>query len=123
MLAPTGKFTVSLIFPDPLALHVPPPAPTHVQVSLVNAAANESATVAPITALGPALLATIVYVTEPPGVADVTPSVFVMERSALAASVSVSVALCAEFGIFVSLTVAVFAMLADVIAGSNATGT
>ena len=42
--------------------------------------------------LGPALDAVIVYVTLPPGVAEVTPSVLVIDRSADAAKVSVSVA-------------------------------
>ena len=69
------------------------------------------------------MLATIVYVTEPPGVAVVTPSVFVMERSALAERMSVSVAVCAEFGMLVSLIIAVLAMLANVIEESKATGT
>ena len=73
---------MSLIFPDPAAVQVPPPAPTHVHVA-VRAAGNVSATVAP-GAFDRArrLIAVIVYVTLPPGVADVTPSVFVIARSA-----------------------------------------
>ena len=90
-LAPTGKLTVLLMLPEPLAVQVPPPAPTQVHVQ-VRLAGNVSATVAPVTLLGPALLAVIVYVTEPPGVAVVTPSVMVIARSALADNVSVSVA-------------------------------
>jgi hypothetical protein len=91
VLPPDGRFTVSAMLPLPEAVHVPPPAPTqvHVQVSL---AGKVSATVAPVTLLGPALLAVIVYVTLPPAVALVTPSVLVIERSALAVTVSVSVA-------------------------------
>jgi hypothetical protein len=58
----------------------------------VRTAGNVSATVAPVALLGPEFEAVIVYVTEPPGVAVVTPSVFVMTRSAVADSVSVSVA-------------------------------
>jgi hypothetical protein len=58
----------------------------------VSAAGNVSATVAPTALLGPALLAVIVYVVEPPAVAVVTPSVFVIARSALPLSVSLSVA-------------------------------
>ena len=44
----------------------------------MSAAGNVSATVAPVASLGPALLAVIVYVTEPPAVTVVTPSVLVM---------------------------------------------
>ncbi len=47
------------MFPAPDAVHVPPPAPAHVQVA-VKAAAKVSATVDPGALLGPALLATIV---------------------------------------------------------------
>src|SRR5215468_2631444 len=79
------------MLPAPLAVHVPPPAPTHVQVA-VSAAGNVSATVAPGAFDGPALDAVIVYVTLPPGVAVVTPSVFVIDRSACATNVSLSVA-------------------------------
>src|SRR6185312_2278192 len=81
----------SLMLPEPDAVHVPPPAPTQVHVT-VSAAGNVSATVAPAALDAPALLAVIVYVTDPPGVAVVTPSVTVMARSALATSVSLSVA-------------------------------
>ena len=51
---------MSLMLPEPLAVHVPPPAPTHVHASLVIAAGNVSATVAPVALLGPALLAVMV---------------------------------------------------------------
>jgi hypothetical protein len=76
---------------SPDAEHVPPPTPVHVQLA-VNDAGNVSATVAPVASLGPVLLATIVYVTLFPGTADVAPSDFVIERSALPVRVSVSVA-------------------------------
>src|SRR5258708_6193144 len=79
------------MLPLPLAVQVPPPAPTHVQLSLVMAGGKLSATVAPITALGPALEAGMVYVTLPPGVAAVTPAVLVMLKSAFGLRVSVSV--------------------------------
>jgi hypothetical protein len=79
------------MFPDPLAVHVPPPAPTHVHVP-VRLAGRVSATVAPGAFDGPAFDAVIVYVTLPPGVADVTPSVLVIAKSACGANVSVSVA-------------------------------
>ena len=58
-LPPAGKLTVSLILPAPAAVHVPPPAPTHVQVH-VRVAGNVSLTVAPGALLGPALLVVIV---------------------------------------------------------------
>src|SRR5262249_55068886 len=80
------------MLPEPDAVHVPPPAPTAVQVT-VSEAGNVSAAVAPGALLGPGLEAVIVYVTDPPGVAVVTPSVFVMLRSAWGDNVSVSVAL------------------------------
>src|SRR5262245_37388709 len=79
------------MLPLPEAVQVPPPAPTHVQVA-VRLAGNVSATVEPGASPGPALLAVIVYVTLPPGTAVVTPSVFVIARSACGVSVSVSVA-------------------------------
>lgn len=78
---PDGRLTVLLMFPAPEAVQVPPPAPTHVQVQ-VSMAGNVSATVAPVTLLGPAFEAVIVYITEPPGVAVLTPSVLVIARSA-----------------------------------------
>src|SRR6478735_3498732 len=80
------------MLPDPDAVHVPPPAPTHVHEQ-VSDAGNVSATVEPGALLGPTFDAAIVYVTEPPGVAVVTPSVLVIPRLALGDSVSVSVAL------------------------------
>src|SRR5947207_2391116 len=80
------------MLPEPEAVHVPPPAPTHVHVQ-VREAGKVSVTVAPAASLGPAFEAVMVYVTEPPGVAVVTPSVFVTARSACGVSVSVSVAL------------------------------
>jgi hypothetical protein len=80
-LALTGRFTVSLMFPEPLAVQVPPPAPTQVQLAPVIVAGSVSVTVAPVTASGPAFDATIVYVTDAPGTAVVCPSVFVIDRS------------------------------------------
>jgi len=58
-LPPLGKPTVSLMLPDPDAVHVPPLAPTHVQEQ-VNDAGNASATVEPGALLGPAFDAVIV---------------------------------------------------------------
>src|SRR3954463_10123946 len=80
------------MLPEPDAVQVPPPAPTHVHVQ-VSDAGKVSATVAPAALLGPAFEAVMVYVTEPPAVAVVTPSVLVIERSAEAPRVSLSVAL------------------------------
>src|SRR5689334_13159050 len=79
------------MLPLPEAVQVPPPAPTHVQLQ-VSEAGKVSATVEPVALLGPTLLAVMVYVTEPPAVAVVTPSVLVIARSAVAPSPSVSVA-------------------------------
>ena len=57
---PDGRLMLlTLIFPDPLAGPVPPPAPTPVHV-VVSEAGKVSATVAPVTPFGPALLAVIV---------------------------------------------------------------
>ena len=56
---PTGKLTLSLMFPDPAEVTVPPPAPTAVQVP-VRDAGKMSATVAPTTGSGPALEAVMV---------------------------------------------------------------
>ena len=58
-LPPAGRFTVSLMLPEPAAVQVPPPAPTQVQVQ-VKTAGKVSATVAPVTGSGPALLAVMV---------------------------------------------------------------
>src|SRR6516162_11642573 len=80
------------MLPAPDAVHVPPDEPAQVHVH-VSAAGNVSATVDPGALLGPAFDAVIVYVTDPPGVAVVTPSLFEMPRLACADNVSVSVAL------------------------------
>ena len=57
---PAGRLTVSLMLPDPAAVQVPPPAPTQVHVTPEIDAGNVSATVAPVTPLGPAFDAVIV---------------------------------------------------------------
>ena len=51
---------LALILPEPLAGPVAPPAPAPVQVAPMMEAGRVSATVAPVTLLGPALEATIV---------------------------------------------------------------
>src|SRR5262245_24896418 len=68
---PTGRSTVSLTLPATgPAVQVAPPAATQVQLALATCGSvvTGSATVAPITALGPAFDATTVYVTVAPGV-------------------------------------------------------
>lgn len=92
-VAPTGRSTVVLMLPLPLlAAHDPPPAGTQVHVAPLSVAGIVSATVAAITADGPELPATIVYVTAVPGTSVADPSVLVIDRSAVGFKVSVSVA-------------------------------
>ena len=85
---PLGRFTLWLMLPEPLAVQLPPPAPTQVQLQ-VRLAGKVSITVALPALFGPALLATMVYVVLPPGVLLVVPLVLVMDRSAPANSVIV----------------------------------
>ncbi len=71
-VAPTGRSTVVLMLPLPLpAAHDPPPAGTHVQVTPTSDTGTVSVTLAAVTADGPALEASIVYVTDVPGTAVV----------------------------------------------------
>src|SRR5258707_1248368 len=58
-LPPLGRPTVLLMLPEPDAVHVPPPAPTHVHEQ-VSEAGNVSTTVEPGALLGPGLDAVIV---------------------------------------------------------------
>lgn len=69
-----------------------PAVATHVHVPDVAPAGRASATGALTAVDGPALPTTTVYVVLWPGVADVAPSVFVIDRSAVGFKVSVSVA-------------------------------
>src|SRR5438309_290591 len=93
MLLPTGIVTVSAIAPLPIAVNpLALPAPTAVHVAVVIPLGSASEIVAPVTALGPALETTTVYTTLDPGVYVEAPSVFVTDKSALLACVSVSVA-------------------------------
>jgi hypothetical protein len=57
--APTGRLTVSEMFPDPDGVQIPPPLPVQVHVA-VKEAGNVSVTLAPTAGSGPALAATIV---------------------------------------------------------------
>src|SRR6516164_2392143 len=94
---PTGRSTVSLMFPEiGPAAQVAPPAATqvHEAEATCGSVAIASVTLAPMASDGPAFETTIVYVTEPPARYVATPSVFVIERSVTRApGVSVSVAL------------------------------
>ena len=66
---PTGSVTWEFILPVPFAVpQVPPAPPVHVHDTDEIPPGKVSVTVAPTTASGPALDATIVYVTVPPGV-------------------------------------------------------
>jgi hypothetical protein len=91
-VAPTLRFTVSLMLPVPLAAHDAPDEATQVHVADRSVAGMMSATVAPTTFDGPLFVATIVYVAVVPGTKVVTPLVLVIARSAIAPRVSVSVA-------------------------------
>ena len=57
---PAGRLAVSLILPEPEAVHVPPPAPTQVHVTPVIDAGNASAMMVPGASLGPAFEAEMV---------------------------------------------------------------
>src|SRR5438093_4392181 len=101
--------------PTPAAVQEPPPVPMQLQVGAVSEAGTVSDTVAPVTGLGPALLATIVYVIACPGEAVDRPSVFVIERSAAGMIVSASVALLFPgFGSVIPLGVATVAVFDSV---------
>src|SRR5436190_1502235 len=94
MVLPTGMLTVSLMLPLPLTEKpVALPVCVVVYVTPVIAAGNTSATVAPVTTLGPALVTIIVYVTNDPGTALATPSLLVICRSARGVKLSESKAL------------------------------
>src|SRR2546422_4346659 len=80
---PASRLTLALRLPLPLAGQLDPADAAHVHVTPLSCAGKTSLTVAPVTALGPALLATIVYVSVPPWSTAVTPSVFVITRSAV----------------------------------------
>ena len=60
-MPPTGRSTVSLMFPlTGPAVQLPPPMPTHVHVAPVRAVGTVSVTVAPVAGAGPLFVATIV---------------------------------------------------------------
>ena len=110
---PTGIVTVSARFPEPLAVHVEPPAATQVQAAPLSEAGRVSATVAPVARDGPALVTTIEYVTEVPAVAVAAPSVLVICRSLEATSVVLSVAVLLAGVVSVKVTGAVTVAVFD----------
>ena len=57
---PLSRFTLAAMFPEPLAGQLDPTDAAQVHVTLLSCAGKLSVTVAAVTALGPALLATIV---------------------------------------------------------------
>src|SRR5215467_11425090 len=57
---PLSRFTLAEMFPLPLAGQLEPALATQVQLPMVNPVGAVSVTVAPVTALGPLLVATIV---------------------------------------------------------------
>src|SRR5262245_46721883 len=84
MLSLTGRSTVVDRAPMPLVEPVTAPPPllsVAVQVAEMMPAGRESDTLAPVTALAPLFLATMVYVVGVPGATSITPSVLVMDRS------------------------------------------
>jgi hypothetical protein len=83
---------MSRMSPAPDAEQVAPPPAEQVHVAPVSAAGRLSATTAPGTSDGPALVTVIVYVIVSPGTAVVAPSVLATTRSASATTVVVSVA-------------------------------
>src|SRR5438046_1750665 len=76
---------------EPLAVQVPPPAPTQVQVT-ASEAGKVSATVAPAASLGPAFEVGRASGRDRAAVAVVGPSVVVIARSAVAPNLTMSVA-------------------------------
>src|SRR5919198_1251548 len=112
---PDNRLTLALRFPEPLAGQLEPADAAHVHVTLETCAGKLSVTVAPMTPLGPLLVATIVYVRLEPSGTVVTPSVFVIDRSAVGTTcVLLSVALLLPGGSLVpagAVTDAVFVIV------------
>src|SRR5438067_1424072 len=133
MTAPGCIVAVVARLPDPLAaphaVVAEPPLPglltAHVHAPKVTLAGGVSVTAALVTSLGPLLVTVIVYVVLPPAFTLATPSVLVIARSAVAVTVSESVALLLPgFGSVVpagTATVAVLAIVpvapAEIVAG------
>ena len=82
--APAGRLRTSLMLPLPEAvLPLAPPDEKLVHVAEVIADGKISLKPAPVTLEDPALLAVMVYVTDCPGTPVVTPSVLVIDKSAM----------------------------------------
>ena len=108
-----------VVLPD--AGQVEPADAAHVHVVPDKIAGTVSVTVAPVTVDGPALEATIVYVTDVPGTSPAAPSVLVIDRSAVGFNVSVSVAaLFAAVGSVTPAATAAVAVFASVPVGVEA---
>src|ERR671931_1554714 len=63
---PTSRLMLALMLPLPLAGQLDPADAAQVHVTLDSCAGNASVTVAPVAAVGPALLTTMVYVSDVP---------------------------------------------------------
>src|SRR5919197_976470 len=63
---PTSRLMLALTLPLPLAGQLDPPDAAQVHVTPESCAGNASVTVAPVAAVGPALLTTMVYVSDVP---------------------------------------------------------
>ncbi len=111
-LPPESRFTAALMSPAPAAGQTEPALAVQVQVTPLSCAGNRSVTVAPVTALGPLLVATMVYVTVPPWFTATRPSVLVIARSAVAViTVLLSVAELLPAGSFTPGGAAIVAVL------------
>jgi hypothetical protein len=112
--------TVTLVAIDPLPLaagQLEPDEAVHVQLTPLRTAGKVSLTVAPVTALGPPLLTTSVYLTTEPGTAMVWLSVFVMDRSADGVGLGVAVAVDVLVGVGVFVDVGTTGVDVDVASG------
>lgn len=86
IVPPGSTFTGISTLPVPmLALQLEPTLALHVQVAFSSWAGSVSLSCAPIAALGPALVAVIVYVVTAPGIAMVVPLDLVILKSAIGA--------------------------------------
>ncbi len=112
---PESRLTAAEMSPLPDAGQLEPALAAQVQLMAERLAGKMSVTVAAVTAEGPALLATIVYVTVLPWFTLVTPSSLVIDRSAVGVmTVLLSVALLLPAGSLVptgAVTVAVLLMV------------
>ena len=107
----TARLTVALMLPAPLGEpQLEPAEAVQVHVALLKLAGSTSVTVAPVTAIGPLLVTTILNVVGWPGVTFVALLVLVMTRSV---DCSASVSVAALLAPLVSTTPEGGAMLAE----------